>query len=167
LGLLGRAVACSSLAAVAAAGCAPPRGSLASRFAPDRARAIVSLAERGDSQSIHKLVDLLEDDDQAVRLYAILALERLTGDNRGYRYYESEQERAKAVLAWRQALRDGDVRLRGTSPPPRPAGVEPGAGETRLPGPRSGLSSGDAVAAQAPTDGGARAAARDHTERNP
>lgn len=98
--------------ALLAGGCAN-RGSLASRFAPDRARAIVLHAERGDAQAVHTLVDLLEDDDQAVRLYAILALQRLTGETHGYRYYEAETERAKAVMAWRQALRDGTVRVRG------------------------------------------------------
>ncbi|MBW7905864.1 MAG: HEAT repeat domain-containing protein [Phycisphaerae bacterium] len=105
-------LACPAALLAGALGCtaADPRAQLSSRYAPDRAGAIVRLAERGDREAIHALVDLLEDDDPAVRMYAILALERLTGETRGYRYYDSEARRAPAVQRWRTALREGQVR---------------------------------------------------------
>src|SRR5262245_18940606 len=48
------------------------RQRLESDYPLDRARAAVALAEAGDTNAVQKLVDLLEDDDRAVRLYAIL-----------------------------------------------------------------------------------------------
>jgi HEAT repeat protein len=99
---------------LAAAGCSASatRQQFASPYPLDRARAAVQAAEHGDGDAIHKLVDLLDDDDRAVRMYAILALERLTGDTFGYVYYADEASRAAAVERWRSALRDGRVTLR-------------------------------------------------------
>lgn len=110
--LCGLLVGCSSTSG--------ERGRLNSRYPLDRARAIVRLAEAGDTNAVHKLVDLLEDSDRAVRLYAILALERLCQTNYGYNYYDPEPERERAVRRWRDALRNGDVVARagtGLSPP--------------------------------------------------
>ena len=97
-----------------AAGCnsAGERKALSSPSPVERARATVTLAEQRDAASVHKLVDLLEDPDQAVRMYAIIALRRLTGEDYGYRYYAREAERRPAVERWRAALRDGQVVLR-------------------------------------------------------
>lgn len=61
----------------------------------------------GDVESVHTLVNLLEDDDRAVRLVASLALRRLCGDDLGYRYYDPPAQRAAAVQRWRDALRNG------------------------------------------------------------
>lgn len=94
-------IACDSLAY--------RRRQLESVYPPDRATAAVRLAEAGDREAIHKLVDLLEDDDAGVRLYVSLALERLCHQTYGFRYYDSESQRAEAVRRWRQALRDGQV----------------------------------------------------------
>jgi hypothetical protein len=94
------------------AGCANPAAERKQLSSPDplsRARAAVSLAEAGDATAVHKLVDLLEDRDRAVRMYAILGLKRLTGNDYGYRYYESEAQRAVSVDRWRQALQRGEV----------------------------------------------------------
>lgn len=89
------------------------RSSAAARLsAPDpseRAVAIVALADSGDASAVHKLVDLLEDRDRGVRMYANLALLRLCGRDLGYRYYDPEPQRAEAVRRWRNALRDGEV----------------------------------------------------------
>jgi HEAT repeat protein len=78
----------------------------------ERALAAVRLAEAGDAGAVHELVDLLEDSDRAVRMYAILALVRLTGADYGYTYYGSDLERAVAVRRWREALRAGEVVVR-------------------------------------------------------
>ncbi len=77
----------------------------------ERAAAIVALADSGDAGAVHKLVDLLDDRDRGVRMYANLALLRLCGRDMGYRYYDPEPQRAEAVRRWRNALRDGEVTL--------------------------------------------------------
>lgn len=95
-------------------GCQPAAGRrerLNSTYAPTRAQAVVQSAEAGDATAIHKLVDLLEDEDRGVRMYSILALRRLCGVDYGYRYYESEAQRLIAVERWRGAIRAGEVRL--------------------------------------------------------
>lgn len=95
---------------VCIAGCggdASNRVQLSSRYPPDRARAAVRAAQSGDLRAAHELVDLLEDDDRAVRMYAIASLERLTGKTYGYRYYADETDRTAALARWRAALRAG------------------------------------------------------------
>ncbi len=96
----------------------------------DRARGVVHVSEGHDAKAVHKLVDLLEDQDAAVRMYAILALQRLCGRDYGYHYYENESIRETAVERWRAALRSGElaVQPRGKAPaesaaPPVDAGV--------------------------------------------
>lgn len=85
------------------------RRQLESVYPPDRASAAVKLAEAGDRDAVHKLVDLLDDEDAGVRLYVSLALERLCQRDYGYRYYDPPAARAAAVAKWRAALRDGSL----------------------------------------------------------
>jgi hypothetical protein len=82
----------------------------------DRAAAIVQVCEAGDVTAVHKLVDLLDDSDIAVRMYAIQALHRLCGVDFGYRYFAPPGTRQVAVQRWREALRAGEVALRPTPP---------------------------------------------------
>ncbi len=76
------AIACVLIATWAGAlgaGCtgrAADRQRLRSANPLERAEATVRLAEAGDQEATHKLVDLLDDPDRAVRMYAILALRR-------------------------------------------------------------------------------------------
>gem|GEM_PF-3291960 len=108
----------TGLLACALGGCAATlsdRERLDASFAPDRAQAVVRLAESHDTQSIHKLVELLQDHDQAVRMVAILALQRLTGETFGYRYYDDAARRGAAVERWRGALREGKIVVRAGS----------------------------------------------------
>ena len=70
----------------------------------ERAAAIKHAAEIQDGSVIHILIDRLEDQDEAVRLFAILALEKLTGQRHGYNYHASEVERFRAVQRWRRYL---------------------------------------------------------------
>ncbi len=86
---------------------AQQRKELTSGTAVQQATAAVKLAERGDEESIPRLVGLLDDGDPAVRMYAILALEHLTGETFGYKFYASQAERAAAVERWQAALRAG------------------------------------------------------------
>ncbi len=88
------------------------RDSLYSGNPLDRAHAAVSAAEAGDSGAVHKLVGLLDDLDDAVRMYSIMALRRLCGEDYGYRYYASPVERSIAVGRWQDALRKGEVVVR-------------------------------------------------------
>lgn len=113
-------------------GCAISKtASLASEYPLDRARAAVACAEAGDPTAVHKLVDLLEDEDRGVRMYASLALERLTGSTYGFKYYAPRVERELAVDRWRDALRNGQVTVRRNRAPtgkrePEPDGSSAG-----------------------------------------
>ncbi len=42
----------------------------------------------------------------AVRMYAILALERIEGTNLGYRYWAGDADRAHMAQQWRNYLKD-------------------------------------------------------------
>lgn len=117
------------------------RAELSSPSPVARARATVALGERRDPAAVHKLVDLLEDPDQAVRMYAILALQRITGEDFGYRYYDREAERQPAVERWRAALREGRVAVRTGGPAPQAAGGG---------GPQSAAHAAEPPAASAP-----------------
>lgn len=143
LALAYSSLAATLLASLCACGSGGGRRDLQSRYPLDRARAIVDAAERGDAESVHQLVTLLEDDDGAIRMYAILALERLSGQTYGYRYHDPEPARAEAVRRWRDALRAGKVTIRNGSQSamPRDDGLiasqtEPAAGAAGGPPPQ-------------------------------
>lgn len=53
------------------------------------------------------LVDRLEDEDEAVRFFAIIALDKITGERLGYDYAQPAAERAKAVERWREYVQRG------------------------------------------------------------
>lgn len=71
----------------------------------ERMRAIHRAGELRDPQAVALLVDRLEDDDEGVRFYALLALERITGERFGYDYAAPATERAAAVARWREFAR--------------------------------------------------------------
>lgn len=99
-------VAVSGLATLAC-GCAeqtPYPAALNSLRPDERARAAIHAAEIGDRDVIGILVDRLEDPDEGVRFYAILALEKLTGTRMGYDYRVSSNQRRRAVQEWRRYL---------------------------------------------------------------
>ena len=66
--------------------------------------AIEYAARVHDRSAIPQLVKDLENDDPAVRFYAIRGLRALTGRTLGYRYYDSEDDRHAEVLRWKQWL---------------------------------------------------------------
>lgn len=66
--------------------------------------AIKQAADDKDMSHVAQMVKDLDSDDPAVRFYSIVALEKLTGDNFGYVYYQDEAERAPAVKRWNQWL---------------------------------------------------------------
>ncbi|MFQ5490370.1 MAG: hypothetical protein ACE5GE_06575 [Phycisphaerae bacterium] len=105
-------------------GCLPADGAaslsrLESSDPAKRIRAIVYLADRvGPEENAYltilsALVDRLEDEDEAVRLFAIAGLDRLTGQRFGYVAYHGPRRRRGAVQQWRdylagRALAQGD-----------------------------------------------------------
>lgn len=78
--------------------------SLSSPDPNDRAKAVIIVGQSGDASAVALLVDRLEDEDEAVRFYAIQALVKITGTDRGYRYYKPFWQRARAVRRWRSFL---------------------------------------------------------------
>ncbi len=104
----------------------------------DRARGAIEASDARDAAAVPQLVNLLEDPDQAVRMYAVLALRRLCADDFGYRYYADEPERHAAVERWRQELRAGKLALRPTTHPAAPGGASAadagGGGTDKAPG---------------------------------
>jgi len=70
-----------------------------------RIKAIVEAGRARDDKAVPLIVDRLEDEDEGVRLYAIIALEKITGERLGYDYGDSMAERAGAVERWRNFVR--------------------------------------------------------------
>lgn len=68
-----------------------------------RIRASVNADREGDVTAIPKLIAGLSSDDPALRLISIRALENLTGQTYGYRYFAPEWEREQAIRRWVQA----------------------------------------------------------------
>ena len=92
----------------------------------------MQIAEAGDAEAVDLLIELLNDQDRGVRMYTILALERLCGQTYGYHYYDPERKRAAAIARWREARRRGDVTVRSRRPaagnPEGPSGRPDGHG---------------------------------------
>lgn len=95
---------------LAGLGCAPAgqsyRAGIQSERPTDRIRAIYKAGESRDSLAVPLLVDRLEDEDEGVRLYAFLALEKITGKRFDYDYAAPLPERARAVDRWRTYVRE-------------------------------------------------------------
>jgi hypothetical protein len=62
-----------------------------------------SVAEK-DMSVVAQLVRDLDNDDPAVRFYAIQGLQRLTGQTFDYRYFDDETARRPAVEKWKAWL---------------------------------------------------------------
>jgi HEAT repeat protein len=100
-----RSVGIIALALVSISGCfSPDPKSLQSNSAPSAVPAIKDAATQGDRSAYPRLVEDLDDPDPAIRFAAIQALERMTGETFGYRYYDDESTRRPAVQQWQQWL---------------------------------------------------------------
>jgi len=93
---------------MAAAGCSATNSELASRmedFNPTvRIRAILEVIRQQRQELLPELVNCLDDEDSAVRIYAILALEKFTGTRLEYSYASGSSARRKAIEGWREYL---------------------------------------------------------------
>ena len=59
-----------------------------------------------DAKAVPYLVDRLSDCEREVRLFAIVSLERITGQTMGFRDYDCPAKQAEAIDRWRQWLRN-------------------------------------------------------------
>lgn len=111
-----RAVMLVGVLALAVIGCtpkqSPAKADLRATDTAGRVPALVDAADRNDDHTLGELVHALTDDDPAVRLFAIQALNQRTGQTLGYRYYDPPDRRSAAVARWQnwldtQGQRDG------------------------------------------------------------
>lgn len=85
------------------AGCSRPTPTGFDSAAPEgRLNAIVDAAARRDRSAIPDLIRQLASDDAAVRMIAIRALERITGQTLGYHHAEPPWKRDDAIDRWVQ-----------------------------------------------------------------
>ena len=93
--------------------------------APEPESRIPGIKRAGDSHdrsALPQLVESLNDDDPAVRLFAIAALEKFSKDRFGYEYYLDEDGRKPALDRWRDWLKQQQQQQqqRQEQPSPRP-----------------------------------------------
>jgi hypothetical protein len=97
------------LIATTLAACAPPasQGDFDSDNPAAKLYAIRRAGEAGDRSKIPKLVEQLDNDDEAVRMMSIEALRHITGQDLGYDPFVPPADRQPAIQRWQQAVRDG------------------------------------------------------------
>ncbi|HVP10159.1 MAG TPA: HEAT repeat domain-containing protein [Phycisphaerae bacterium] len=112
------------------------RAAIQSANPDERIRGIRAAAEAKDQHAVPLLVDRLEDEDEAVRFFAIIALGKITGQRFGYDYALPASQRAEAVERWREYLRRGS---RTASSSGSSAAAHEPAGATTDAGVRGGM----------------------------
>jgi len=88
-------------------------GRLQSRNKDVRMEAILQAGREKDAKAVPYLVDRLGEGYAEVRFAAIVALEKITGTDRGYRHWAPAAQRDEAIARWRQWLRSGPSGLAG------------------------------------------------------
>ncbi|MFO0972854.1 MAG: HEAT repeat domain-containing protein [Phycisphaerae bacterium] len=111
-------IVCLLLALAAGCGSQAQRAGIQSLEPGERIRAIRSAGEARDAAAVPLLIDRLDDEDEAVRFFAILALERITGTRMGYDYRMWGAARVAAIERWRDALHSGQVGSRAAAAAP-------------------------------------------------
>lgn len=97
---------------ILSAACAPDaaeRRALIARDPCTRAQAAVDVSRSRDRAYTESLINLLCDRDAGVRMYAILSLRHLYGEDFGYRYFDPEGVRQAAFERWQAAFRSGEL----------------------------------------------------------
>lgn len=94
------------LAVTGVAGCGSIRDhrGIASEDPAEKIPAIVQAGQKKDKHAVPLLVKELNHDDPAVRLYAIEALHRITGETLGYHFYDDEETRKASIARWNDWL---------------------------------------------------------------
>ncbi|HYE03775.1 MAG TPA: HEAT repeat domain-containing protein [Phycisphaerales bacterium] len=103
-------------------GCSRPEPTFEAPDPGTRLRALERAVASDDRRSIPNLITLLDSDDPAVRLFAVLALRDMTGTTMGYEHAAPEQERRAAADRWEAWYKSG-----APAPPPEPEAPEPPA----------------------------------------
>ena len=83
-------------------GCSQPKveADIDSDVPQERLMGLAESVRANDRSAARAYVEMLESQDPAVRMFAIGALERMTGETKGYDFAAPERERAAAVAAW-------------------------------------------------------------------
>ena len=97
-----------ALAFLTGCGGPPPVKDVSNPDPSGKIPAIVQAAKKGDRRVLNQLVKDLDNDDPAVRFYAIRTLEQLTGERLGFVYFDDEVERKPALARWSQWLAGHD-----------------------------------------------------------
>ncbi len=115
------------LVALAVSGCATTswRRQLQSENPIDRINGTIAAAHADDRSALPLLVDRLEDDDQAVRMYAILALQQIEGTTLGYKYWAGPADLSHMAQRWRRHLKQTDTSRQAQASQPSPFGFKP------------------------------------------
>ena len=83
------------------AGCTASAPASFDTDAPDgRIEAIVAAARDNDRSTLANLIEQLDSDDPAVRMFSIRSIERMTGRTMGYRHSDPDHVRREAVDRW-------------------------------------------------------------------
>jgi len=112
-----------------------PEYDLRDPSATRRLVAIAAVEKSGDRTQVPVLIEMLDDDDDSVRMSAGSALKALTGHDTGYRAFGSPEERRAHVVRWRAWWATSNrgappVRI---APSPTPAGYTSGSADVRAP----------------------------------
>ncbi len=98
------------LALTAAIPACAPRAEEGGFDSPNPAAKLYAIHDAGqarDADAVPHLIEQLNSDDPAVRMYAINALERITGRRMDYSPYAPPHQRRQAIQRWVQAWESG------------------------------------------------------------
>ncbi len=82
-----------------------------------RIEAIIQAGDRKDTKAVPLLVDRLSDTQPDVRLFAIMALRKITGMDFGWRAYDPADKRNLAIRRWQQWIKEQHENSESTSEP--------------------------------------------------
>ncbi|MDB5321810.1 MAG: hypothetical protein JWN40_3441 [Phycisphaerales bacterium] len=107
MGRMSRRAGLSLLLGLSGVACTAPRPApnIADADPTVKIAGIKQAVARKDRAALPALVEQLDSDDPAVRLFALQALERFSGDRFGYEYYLDEQQRRPSLARWQEWLK--------------------------------------------------------------
>ena len=79
--------------------------------------AIQEAARKKDHSAVGALVGQLDNDDPAIRFYAIVALQDITGQTMDYRFYDDPEERKLAIQRWQKWIHEAPASWPADSQP--------------------------------------------------
>jgi len=109
-------IACTCALLLVSCGSSPTVGGFGAASPAARSKAIQTAAIMGNLSAVKKIVEQLDSDDPAIRMMAIEALERLTGETYGYKHYDPTYVRREAIAKWVDAVQNGSVPKLAHSP---------------------------------------------------